>query len=109
FVSANSLVEVGYKGQSVESIVRTLLDRAGGNPRHAEKGIIFLDEIDKIRRQDSGGTRDVSGEGVQNALLTLLDGRISDNVDSQSHAAVDNSSILFICTGAFVGLQKIVA
>ncbi|MFM7163688.1 MAG: AAA family ATPase [Planctomycetaceae bacterium] len=109
FVSANSLVEVGYKGQSVESIVRTLLDRAGGNPRHAEKGIIFLDEIDKIRRQDSGGTRDVSGEGVQNALLTLLDGRISDNVDSQSHAAVDTSRILFICTGAFVGLQKIVA
>ena len=108
FVAASSLVEVGYKGQSVEAVVKTLLDRAGGNPRHAEKGIIFLDEIDKIRRQDSAGSRDVSGEGVQNALLTLLDGRISDNVDSQAHAAVDTSRILFVCTGAFVGLQQIV-
>jgi ATP-dependent Clp protease ATP-binding subunit ClpX len=108
FVSANSLVEVGYRGQPVDSIVRTLLERADGNPRLAEKGIIFLDEIDKIRRQDTGGQRDVSGEGVQNALLTLLDGRIADNVDSARHQAVDTSRVLFVCTGAFVGLQAIV-
>lgn len=108
FVSANSLVEVGYRGQPVDSIVRTLLERADGNPRLAEKGIIFLDEIDKIRRQDTGGQKDVSGEGVQNALLTLLDGRIADNVDSARHQAVDTSRVLFVCTGAFVGLQTIV-
>lgn len=108
FVSANSLVEAGFRGQSVDGIVKTLLERANGNPRLAEKGIIFLDEIDKIRRQDVGGQRDVSGEGVQNALLTLLDGRIADNVDNARHEPVDTSRILFICTGAFVGLQKIV-
>ena len=76
FTSATGLVESGYKGDSVESLVRTLLDRAGGNPKQAEKGIVFIDEIDKIRRGKTGG-RDVSGEGVQNALLTLLDGRVS--------------------------------
>ena len=72
FTSATGLVESGYKGDSVESLVRTLLDRAGGNPKQAEKGIVFIDEIDKIRRGETGG-RDVSGEGVQNSLLTLLD------------------------------------
>lgn len=80
-------------------VVKSLLDRAGGNPRLAEKGIIFLDEIDKIRKQDVGGARDVSGEGVQNALLTLLDGRMAEQVDSTSHAPVDTSRILFVCTG----------
>lgn len=108
FCSSTSLVEVGYRGRSVDDIVKSLLDRSGGNPRHAEKGIIFLDEIDKIRKLPGGGSRDVSGEGVQNALLTLLDGRIADQVDSNSHAPVDTSRILFVCTGAFVGLQEIV-
>ena len=108
FVSANSLVEVGYRGQSVDGIIRSLLDRARGNPRLAEKGIVFLDEVDKIRRQETGGQRDVSGEGVQNALLTLLDGRIADSVDSSKHTPVDTSRILFVCTGAFNGLREIV-
>ena len=107
FTSANSLVETGYRGQSVDGIIRTLLERAGGNPRLAEQGIVFLDEIDKIKRQSADTVRDVSGEGVQNALLTLLDGRIADNVDNTRHAPIDTSRILFICTGAFVGLQQI--
>ena len=107
FTSATGLVESGYKGDSVESLVRTLLDRARGNPKQAEKGIVFIDEIDKIRRGETGG-RDVSGEGVQNALLTLLDGRVSRGMEGMSHAAVDTSKLLFICTGAFVGLQQIV-
>lgn len=107
FTSATGLVEIGYKGNSVESIIRSLLDRAGGDPRKAEKGIVFIDEIDKIKRGETGG-RDVSGEGVQNALLTILDGRQSTGMEGMSHAAVDTSRPLFICTGAFVGLQEIV-
>lgn len=107
FTSATGLVEIGYKGNSVESIVRSLLDRAGGDPRKAEKGIVFIDEIDKIKRGETGG-RDVSGEGVHNALLTLLDGRQSAGMEGMSHAAVDTSRLLFICTGAFVGLREIV-
>ncbi len=108
FASATALVEVGYRGRPVDDIIKSLLDRADGNPRLAERGIIFIDEIDKIRRQDVGGMRDVSGEGVQNALLTMLDGRIADNVDSNRHEPIDTSRILFVCTGAFVGLQEIV-
>lgn len=107
FASAAGLVEAGYKGNSVESIVRSLLDRAGGDPRKAEKGIIFIDEIDKIRRGETGG-RDVSGEGVQNALLTLLDGRNTKGMEGWQHAEVDTSRLLFICAGAFVGLKDIV-
>ena len=106
--SATTLVEVGYKGSSVETVIQSLLDRAGGDPRKAEKGIVFIDEIDKIRKQDVGGLKDVSGEGVQNALLTMLDGRICDNVDGRPFPPVDTSRILFVCTGAFVGLQEIV-
>jgi ATP-dependent Clp protease ATP-binding subunit ClpX len=107
FTSAAGLVEAGYKGDSVDSIVRSLLDRAGGDPKKAEKGIVFIDEIDKIKRGETGG-RDVSGEGVQNALLTLLDGRISKGLEGWGHAPVDTSRLLFICAGAFVGLEKIV-
>lgn len=108
FASASGLVEAGYKGNSVESIIRSLLDRTEGDPKKAEKGIIFLDEIDKIRRQDVGGMRDVSGEGVQNALLTLLDGRISEGYEGAGHQGVDTSRLLFVCTGAFVGLKRII-
>ena len=107
FTSAAGLVEAGYKGNSVETIVRGLLERAGGDPKKAEKGIIFIDEVDKIRRCDTA-ERDVSGEGVQNALLTMLDGRVSEGNEGQSHSAVDTGRILFICTGAFVGLRDIV-
>ncbi len=108
FASATGLVEAGYKGNSVESIVHSLLDRAGGDPRQAEKGILFIDEIDKIRRGDTGGGRDVSGEGVQNALLTLLDGQTTQGYEGMNHPPVDTGRILFICTGAFVGLREIV-
>lgn len=108
FASAAGLVEAGYKGNSVETIVRALLERAGGDPRKAEKGIIFIDEVDKIRRGETGG-RDVSGEGVQNALLTLLDGRQTKGMEGWEHASVDTSRMLFICTGAFVDLEKIIA
>ncbi|MFN8547434.1 MAG: AAA family ATPase [Candidatus Eisenbacteria bacterium] len=107
FSSAAGLVEAGYKGNSVESLIRALLDRAGGDPKRAEKGIIFIDEIDKIRRGETD-FRDVSGEGVQNALLTLLDGRISQGMEGDRHPAIDTSRLLFVCTGAFVGLTDIV-
>jgi ATP-dependent Clp protease ATP-binding subunit ClpX len=107
FASAAGLVEAGYKGNSVETLISSLLDQAGGNPRKAERGLIFIDEIDKIRRGETGG-RDVSGEGVQNALLTLLDGRLSSGLEGQNHAAVDTSRLLFICTGAFVGLRELI-
>jgi ATP-dependent Clp protease ATP-binding subunit ClpX len=108
FTSATGLVEVGYKGNSVETLIATLLDRAGGDPRKAEKGIVFLDEIDKIKRGDTGGMRDVSGEGVQNALLTLLDGRMSEGDQGSRHADIDTSRLLFVCAGAFVGLDELV-
>jgi ATP-dependent Clp protease ATP-binding subunit ClpX len=107
FAPAAGLVEAGYKGNSVETLVRSLLDAAGGDTRAAERGIIFIDEIDKIRRADDIG-RDVSGEGVQQALLTLLDGRISRGSESYDHTAVDTSKVLFICAGAFVKLPEIV-
>lgn len=106
FTSAAGLVEAGYVGNSVETVIGSLLDRSGNNPRQAEKGIVFIDEIDKIRR--AAGIRDVSGEGVQNALLTLFDGRISKGTNGNEHSPVDTSRLLFICTGAFVGLKDII-
>jgi ATP-dependent Clp protease ATP-binding subunit ClpX len=108
FSSAAGLVEAGYKGDSVETLVGSLLDRAGGDPRQAEKGIVFVDEIDKIRALGVGGARDISGQGVQNALLTFLDGRISKGQEGSERPAVDTARLLFVCTGAFVGLDEIV-
>lgn len=104
---ASTLVETGYRGRPVEDVFRPLLEQTNSDPRKAERGIIFIDEIDKIRRQDVGG-RDVSGEGVQNALLTILEGRICDAIDSARIPAIDTSRIMFICAGAFVGLKDIV-
>jgi ATP-dependent Clp protease ATP-binding subunit ClpX len=98
--SATSLVEAGYRGQEIEGIIGHLRERAGGDARQAERGILFLDEVDKIRRRDTGGQRDVSGEGVQNGLLTMLDGR-------QLHG-VDTGRVLFIAAGAFSGLADLV-
>ncbi len=108
FSSATGLVETGYKGNSVETLVADLLSKAEGNPRQAEKGIVFVDEIDKIRAAQESGFRDVSGEGVQNALLTLLDGRTSKGQEGHGHPEVDSARLLFICTGAFVGLDGLV-
>ncbi len=107
FTSAAGLVEAGYVGNDVETAIRAVLDRADGDPRRAERGIVFIDEIDKVRRMATG-SRDISGEGVQNALLTLLDGRISKGDDKTPHPPIDTGRILFICTGAFVGLDKII-
>lgn len=104
---AASLVESGYRGRPVDDVVKALLDQANGNVQLAEKGIIFLDEIDKIRREDAGG-RDVSGEGVQNALLTLLEGRLCDSVDGRPIPPIDTSRILFVAAGAFTNLKPIV-
>lgn len=104
---AAALVESGYRGRPVDDIIKSLLDQAKGNVQLAEKGIVFIDEIDKIRCEDAGG-RDVSGEGVQNALLTLLEGRICDSVDGKAIPAIDTSRILFICAGAFSKLPGII-
>lgn len=110
FGSATALAEVGYKGDSVDTLVRNLVEAAGGDVGRAERGIVYLDEFDKIRRADTGGLRDVSGEGVQNALLTLLDGRRT--TFSETHCSgrltVDVSRILFVCTGAFSMLPEVV-
>lgn len=100
FCTATSYVQAGYKGKLVEDMIRLLLDAAGNEVERAQRGIIFIDEIDKIRGQETGGSIDVSGTGVQNSLLTLLDGRLIEGVDT--------GRVLFIATGAFVDLAEIV-
>jgi ATP-dependent Clp protease ATP-binding subunit ClpX len=106
--SAAGLVEAGYRGNSVENVIRSVVDAANRDPRRAETGIAFVDEIDKIRRC-SLTDRDVSGEGVQNALLTMMDGRLSDGIDGNNFPTVDTSRMLFVMAGAFVGLEEIVS
>lgn len=108
FSSAAGLVEAGYVGEGqVDSLVRSLFLRADHDVKRAERGIVFLDEIDKIRRQPAG-CRDVSGEGVQNALLTLLDGRpVTVKVAGDAYE-IDTTNVLFICAGAFVDLPEII-
>lgn len=110
FGSATALAEVGYKGDSVDTLVRNLVEAAGGDVKKAERGIIYLDEFDKLRRVEGHGGRDVSGEGVQNALLTLLDGRRTTFSETHHSArlTVDVSKILFVCTGAFSTLPEVV-
>jgi len=107
FASATSLVETGYVGDPVDSVVKNLLATTRGDVHRAEHGIVFLDEIDKIRRAE-GGPRDISGEGVQNGLLTLLDGREVEVASGNKTVRVDAAKLLFICTGAFSGLEEIV-
>lgn len=113
---ATSLTEAGYVGDDVESIVTKLLQAAGGDPAKAERGIIYLDEIDKKHKKDGGGSgsRDVSGEGVQQALLKILEGTevmvpASGKKSPQAEMVkINTKNILFIVGGAFVGLDKVV-
>jgi ATP-dependent Clp protease ATP-binding subunit ClpX len=114
---ATILTEAGYVGEDIESIISRLLQAADYNEAQAEKGIIYLDEIDKISRKSDNPsiTRDVSGEGVQQGLLKLLEGTVANvppqggrKHPDQKYIQVDTSNILFICGGAFEGIDKLI-
>jgi ATP-dependent Clp protease ATP-binding subunit ClpX len=116
---ATSLTEAGYVGDDVENIISRLLQAADYNIEKAQRGIVYIDEIDKITKKGEAGgrTRDISGEGVQQGLLKIIEGTVASvpaqpgkrNNNNQEYVQIDTKNILFICAGAFSGLEKIIS